>query len=445
MQWRTLLTVTLVVVASLAGASGPAGAQSQSESELVTLTVEVVVPSANQQVGGAELVARWDGGQTTATTASNGRAFLDVPEAATVEITIDDPDYTRNEPYRIRVATEREHTIEVARKAELDVDVRDAEGPVGDARVVLRQDDLAVATGRTDSSGRFQTGTVAQGRYTLSVVKPGYYRTTRDLVVAGSPEQSVTIERGRVDYDIVVEDPHFDPAQPVANATVSVDPVGNLTTDERGAAATLVPVNSDVRVRVSKAGYGTVTETITVNESQGSASFSLSREPSLSLTATNERVVVGEVVAVEVTDAYGEPAGGVALLLDGERVGQTDASGEATVRIEEAGDHELRVRRGETTSTAVIVRGVGEGSTEAAETDAAVTTGVETTAPAGDGGFGLRSLAPFAVLAALGVVLALVLLRRRRGEDEWTEGGTDDEWTEGGTDDEWTEGGSKDE
>ena len=436
MQWRTLLTVTLVVVASLAGAAGPAGAQSQSESELVTLTVELVVPSSNQRVGGAELVARWDGGQTTATTASNGRAFLDVPEAATVEITIDDADYTRNEPYRIRVATEREHTIEVARKAELDVVVRDAEGPVGDARVVLRQDDLAVATGRTDSSGRFQTGTVAQGRYTLSVVRPGYYRTTTDLVVAGSPEQTVDIERGRVDNDIAVEDPHFDPAQPVASATVSVERVGNLTTDERGAAATLVPVNSDVRVQVSKAGYGTVTETITVNESEGSATFSLSREPSLSLTALNERVVVGEVVAVEVTNAYGEPAGGVALLLDGERVGQTDSGGEATVRIEEAGDHELRARRGGTTSTAVTVRGVGEGSTGAAETDAEVaTTGAETTAPAEDGGFGLRSLAPFVVLAALGVVLALVFLRRR-GQDEWTEGGTDEEWTEGGTEDE---------
>ncbi|WP_318569157.1 carboxypeptidase-like regulatory domain-containing protein [Salinigranum marinum] len=442
MQWRTLLTVTLVVVASLAGASGPVGAQSQSESELVTLTVELVVPSSNQRVGGAELVARWDGGQTTATTASNGRAFLDVPEAATVEITIGDSDYTRNEPYRIRVATEREHTIEVARKAELDVVVRDAEGPVGDARVVLRQDDLAVATGRTDSSGRFQSGTVAQGRYTLSVVRPGYYRTTTDIVVAGSPEQTVNIESGRVDYDIAVEDPHFDPAQPVANATVSIEGVGNRTTDERGAVGTLVPVNSDVRVRVSKAGYGTVTETITVNESEGSASFSLSREPSLSLTTLNERVVVGEVVAVEVTNAYGEPAGGVALLLDGERVGQTDSGGEAAVRIEEAGDHELRARRGEATSTAVTVRGVGEGSTGAAETDAdVVTTGVDTAAPAGDGGFGLRSLAPFAVLAALGVVLALVLLRRRRGQDEWTEGGTDDEWTEGGVDEEWTEGG----
>jgi hypothetical protein len=423
-----VLVVGLVVVASLAGAAGSAAAQ--SDSEVVTLTIEVVNPSTNQRLGGVDLVARWNGGEATATTASNGRAFLDVPEAATVEITVEDDEYTRNEPYRIRVATEREHTIEVARQAELDVTVRDAEGPVADARVALRQDGIAVVTGRTDSDGRFDSGTVAQGRYTLSVVKPGYYRSTTEVIVAGSPERTVDIERGRVDYDVVVEDPHFDPARPVSDATVSIERVGDLTTGDRGAASTLVPVNSQLRVQVTKEGYGTATETITVNESAGSTVFSISREPSLSLTVLNERVVVGEVVAVEVTDAYGEPAAGVAIVVDGERVAETDSNGEATVRIEAAGENQLRARRGGTTSDQVTVRGVGEGGAEptaAQETEPATAT--ETATP-GSTGSGLGPLAVFGPIVAL-VVLGLVLVvgvvywRRRGGDDTWTDGEPD--------------------
>ncbi|WP_380675302.1 carboxypeptidase regulatory-like domain-containing protein [Salinigranum sp. GCM10025319] len=421
-----VLVVGLVVVASLAGVAGSATAQ--SDSEVVTLTVEVVNPSTNQRLGGVDLVARWNGGQATATTASNGRAFLDVPEAATVEITVEDDEYTRNEPYRIRVATEREHTIEVARRATLDVTVRDAEGPVADARVTLRQDGTAVVTGRTDSNGGFASGTVAQGQYTLSVVKPGYYRTTQEVIVAGSPERTVDIERGRVDYDVVVEDPNFDPAQPVSDATVSIERVGDLTTDDRGAASALVPVNSELRVQVTKDGYGTATETIRVNESAGSTVFSITRESSLSLTVLNERVVVGEVVAVEVTDAYGEPAAGVGIVVDGERVAETDSNGEATVRIDAAGENELRARRGGTTSDPVTVRGVGEGGgepTAAQETDVTPTAaGTGTPGSAGSGLGPLAVLAPIVALVVLGLVLVVgvVYWRRRGGDDSWSDG-----------------------
>jgi hypothetical protein len=425
MQWSPLLTVVLVLVASLVGASGPAIAQSQSEQ--VTLTLEVVVPSSNERLGGVTLVASWEDGETRATTASNGKVFVDVPRGASVEITLDDPEYIRNQPYRIRVATEKEHTIEVARKAEVDVVVSDAEGPVADANVVLRQDDTAVVTGRTDSDGVFQSGTIEQGRYTVSVVKSGYYQTTRELIVAGSPERSVTIERGRIDYDVVVEDDHFDPAEPVTDATVSIERVGDLTTDERGAVATLLPVNSELRVQVSKDGYETATRTVSVDETRGSVTLSISREPSLSLTAVNERVVAGEVVPVEVTNAYGEPAADVELLLDGEPVGRTDANGEATVRIDEPGDHDIQARRDGTTSETVTVRGIDEGSSEAQQTEteaAAGTTAVQTTETAGDGGSGIQDLlvtvVPLALLLALGVVIALVIVRRR-GIPEWRE------------------------
>ena len=429
MQRTALIVVAVVLTASLAGVPGTA--LSQSGDETVTLTVEVVVPSSNQRLGGVDLVATWDGGQGTArtTTASNGRAFIDVPLGATVEITLDDDEYMRNEPYRIRVATEKEHTIEVARRADLDVLVEDAEGPVADASVVLRQDDDLVVSGRTNANGRFSSGAVEQGRYTLAVVKRGYYRTTENVIVAGSPEETVRIERGRVDYDVVVVDPHFDPARPVADATVSVEGVTTATTDERGAAAPLLPVNSRLEVQVSKERYETVTETVSVNESEGSLVVSMSREPALSLTTLNERVVAGEVVAVEVTNAYGEPAAGVALLVDGERVAETDANGEATVPIEEPGDHELRARRGGTTSAAVTVRGIGEGggatATETRESTATPTPFPGTTVADGPDS-GLTGLVgPLVALVALGLGLVLVLgvvyWRRNRG-DEWTEG-----------------------
>jgi hypothetical protein len=424
MQWTTVAVVVGLVVASLAGASVPVAAQSGEET--VTLTVEVVVPSSNQRLGGVDLVASWDGDRTTVTTASNGRAFIDVPLGATVEITLDDDEYMRNEPYRIRVATEKEHTIEVARRADLDVLVEDAEGPVADANVVLRQDDEPVVSGRTNANGRFSSGAVEQGRYTLSVVKPGYYRTTENLIVAGSPEETVRIERGRVDYDVVVQDPHFDPPRPVADATVSAAGVTTATTGERGAVAPLLPVNSRLEVQVSKEGYGTVTETVSVNESSGSLVVSMSREPALSLTALNDRVVAGESVAVEVTNAYGEPAAGVALFVDGERVAETDADGEATLPIEEPGDHELQARRGGTTSAAVVVRGVGEGGATATETQEPTTTPTSSPATtAADGpASGLTGLVgPLVALVALGLVLVLgVVYWRRNRDDEWTEG-----------------------
>ena len=435
MDLRVLLAVGVVVAAALAGASGSAVAQ--SDEELVTLTVEVVVPSSNERVGGVTLVAEWDGGQSTVTTASNGMALIDVPRGANVDITVQSAEYTRNSPYNIRVATEKEHTIEVARKAELDVVVTDAEGPVADASVVLRKDGVAVVNGRTDANGGFQSGTIEQGQYTVSVVKSGYYRTTENFIVAGSPERSVRIERGRVDYDIVVEDPHFDPAQPVSDATVSIEGVGTVSTNEDGAAAPLVPVNSRVRIQVSKDGYETATEVVTVNESTGSVSFSISREPSLSVSTLNERIVVGEVVAVEVTNAYGEPTAGVELLLDGERVAETDGNGEATVRITEPGEHELQARRGGTTSTTVTVRGVGEGG---GETDAAAQTtdvppATETaTTMSDESGSGLGGLlGPLLALVVLVALVALVVVYRRRSRnrgDSWTDGTTG---TAGGT------------
>lgn len=438
MEWTTRFVVALVVLGALAGASTPAAAQ--SDETIVTMTIEVVNPSSNQVLGGVDLVATWeDGGRAEATTASNGKAFIDVPEAATVEVVVDDDQYTRNEPYRIQVAVEREYTIDAYGQADLDVVVEDAEGPVEDARVVLSQDDDIVVSGLTTESGLFRSGTIAQGEYDLRVVRPGYYATTRAVIVAGSPEETVTIERGRVDYDIVVEDPYFDPAEGVTAATVRVDGVGQFETDSRGATAALLPVNSDVTIETTKPGYETATRTISVDESEGSVVLSISREPALSLSALNQRIVVGEVVPVEVTNAYGEPAADVAILVDGEVVTRTDDDGRATVPIQEAGERTLQARRGSTTSESVTIQGIGEGSGESTTTAPETDTPAEqsaTTEASGSGfapGSILEALGPVFSIVALGValvalvaVLVLALLYRRRSS-----GSSDDDWTDG--------------
>jgi hypothetical protein len=421
MQRSALIVVGVVILASLVGAVGSGAAQ--SDEDLVTLTLDTVVESSNQQVGGVTLVVSWDdGGQERVTTRSNGQALVDVPEGATVEITLDDDEYTRNEPYRIRVATEKQHTIGVSRQADVDVVVRDEEGPVADARVALVQDGETVVRGRTDGDGRFNSGIIAQGTYRISAVKPGYYETVNEEVIAGSPEKTVRIERGRVDYDILVEDPHFDTAEPVPEATVTIRGVGELTTDDRGSAATLLPVNTDVEFVVSKDGYETTSRTVSVGEGTGTAIFEISRNSSLSLTAVNQRIVVGEVVPVEVTNAYGEPAEGVTVLYDGDSVGRTNAEGRLTVRVESTGEHQIRARRGQTTSETVTVTGISaEAATAATDAEQEQPTESGTTV-ADDSGLlpgGLTSLLLAAALVVVVLLLVvLVLFLRRRNEPE---------------------------
>ena len=84
----------------LAGAVGGAAAQSESQ---VTLTVSVL-DQTNTSIGGATITASWEGGERTATTASNGRAFIDVPEGETVELDAEHEDFVRNHPLVIEEA-----------------------------------------------------------------------------------------------------------------------------------------------------------------------------------------------------------------------------------------------------------------------------------------------------------------------------------------------------
>src|SRR6056297_3083279 len=95
------LLSTLVIV--LAFATGSVAA------DQTTLTVEVVDDDGDP-VGGIAVEATWEVGDetetATATTASNGKVFLDVEAGADVELTVDDETYVRNRPLSVEDASE---------------------------------------------------------------------------------------------------------------------------------------------------------------------------------------------------------------------------------------------------------------------------------------------------------------------------------------------------
>ena len=79
--WAIAL-LTLVVVTSLLPTTIVAA------QEVVTLTVTIETPDG-EPVANAALTATWDGGSSTATTVSNGKAFIDVEQGADVEIAVE--------------------------------------------------------------------------------------------------------------------------------------------------------------------------------------------------------------------------------------------------------------------------------------------------------------------------------------------------------------------
>lgn len=414
-MWHTRRVGGVVVVAFLlvAAVSGSASATNQTESETVTLTVSVVTESG-QAVGGADIAATWDGGSRNVTTAANGKAFVDVPANATVRLDVTHSRYVRNRPFVVRDASERTVEVPVFPRGSVLATVRDSNGPVASAQVVVRQSGGVVRTGRTDSNGQFDTGPVEQGEYGLSVVERGYYRNVTSVAVDGRERVPVTLRSGSVTLEMQVRDPHFSPPQAVGNATIRVDSVGEIRSLTSGETTIRVPVNANLDLTVDKEGYETTETEVRIRESDAAVNLSLSRTPALNLTPVSSRVVAGERVVVEVADEYGDPASDATILLDGSEAATTSAEGRATLRIEQPGDHELRASRDGVESDPVTVEAIaGETPTEA-ETETPAPTGTATPAPTdtstetGSPGFGVL-VSLVAILSA-----AAVLGRRRR-------------------------------
>lgn len=403
MHQRTALLTALLVVL---GAAGPAIGLASAQ---VTLTVALETPGGSP-VGNADLTATWDGGSTNTTTASNGKAFIDVPEGADVTIEVEHPDYIRNSPYEVTDAEEEEVTVTVWEKASATVTVRDAQGEVEDVRVAFRKDGETVTVQRTDADGLVESGVIEAGEYTLRLFEPGYYRKTVTLTVEGETTEEVTIERGSVTVQFRVLDDHFDPPEPIAEATISGETVGTIQTLSDGTQEFSVPVNTEITVGVEKEGYETVTRTISVRESRQQVNITTRKTPRIDIEAANERVVVDESVHVTVTDEYGQPLPDATVFLDGSPVGQPDDAGTIRVPIESAGDHTLYVEFEQLTSEEVTVTGVTTGGSSPTD-DANVATPSPGSTDDGSGAFsvGGLNLRSTAIGIAGGLVLAVVL------------------------------------
>ena len=411
---RGLISIVgVVLLASVAVPVGGAGAAPAATQDQVTLTV-AVISQGGAQIGGVTITASWDGGERTATTASNGRAFVDVPRGADVELTISSDRFVRNFPVTVEDATAQDVLVEVARKGSATVRATSPSGPVRSASIRLVQDGRTVASGQTNADGAFATGTIEQGRYTLEAAKPGYYtnRTQFDVGSEGARHE-VAMRTGTVQVEVRVLDDHFDDPQPVSNATVEFGDIGTVRTTG-GTAVFAVPVNTDHRVRVSKPEYESARTRYSVGESSGTIRLTIQREPAVIVQPANRRVVVGESTVVTVVDEYGDPIGNATVSLDGEPVARTDGSGQARVPIESGGNHTvIASARGIESEGATVVGVDVDGSAPTASpsptataTASATATPVPTTTSVSLPGFGPAA-------AALGIVLAALLLARR--------------------------------
>lgn len=394
-------TVTLVVTALVVLSTAPVAATGTTQ-EMETLEI-AVVNTADEPVSGATLVATWDGGEATETTRSNGKAFVDVPTGATVEVEIQSEEYIRNRPYTIEDASERQVEITVARKGSAVIEVRNARGePVPNAVVWMRHNGNYVVNERTDRNGVHETETLEQGEYRVTVLKDGYFRNRTTLQVDGDRvRESLTIERGSVPVTVQVTDDHFSPPQPVENARIQVGDVGSVQTLGDGENTIRVPVNADYDVTVTKEGYEEATPTLEVGEEATTLSATIQRTPGLNIGLSDGQVAVGEPVRVEVSDEYDTPVDGASVALNGEVVGETDGDGRLSVTIEEAGENTIDVEADGFNASATV-RGVDPSN----GTDAGTETQTETESSDGLG----PGFTP--VVAVIALLLVAARLRR---------------------------------
>lgn len=382
--------------------AAPAGAATTGSQ--VTLTISVV-DQGDVAVGGAEITASWDGGQTSETTASNGRAFVDVPAGEDVTVEVDHEEYVRNEPLVVEDAEERDVTVRVALKGDSIVTVEGTDGgPLADATVQFRRDGEVVLEGETGGDGVFETGTIEQGYYDVHAVKPGFLRERTRYRVGIDTERSFELERGRVRLDVSVVDDHFDPPRELSDARVRLsDAEGEVATvrTSGGVASLDVDVNNRYRLTVLKDDYVEDTTRVSVRESARTVEATTQRLPNLTVERQNSRVVVGEETRLTVLNAYDEPVEGAAIRQGGRTVAETDASGEAVVTVEAEGPQEFVAVTGEAESAPITVEGIDPDGDEGGTGEVSP---VETEA----------DLPGFGALAAVLGVLGAVLLASRR-------------------------------
>lgn len=413
---RVALVGAAVLVVAIVATGGAVG----QNADPVTLTVSVADQDGDA-VSGVAVEATWetDSGETgtaSGTTASNGNVLLDVPEGASVDLDVDDDTYVRNRPLEIASASGGDVALGVSRSGTATVAVVDDQNrSQAGARVTVREDGRRVDRGETDGDGVYETARLERGTYELTVVKPGYYESEREVSVSLNTEATVGIERGTVTLDVQTLDDHFDPPAAIETGSVRVsssvyDAEVSVT---EGTVSLAVPVNAAYTVAVVKDGYDASPERVRVRESSASVNATAQRTPTLSVRPANERVLVGETTRVTVRNAYDEPAVGATVEVDGEAVGETDDRGEVGLPISSAGDRTIVARDGDVESDPVTVEGVetaAEADGNGSDAENASDDADEGSGSTDDGapGFG-------AVAAVLALLAAAGVAGRRRG------------------------------
>lgn len=414
-----VLAVAIGTVALVAAGGGTAAA------DQTTVTVSVVDQSGNP-LDDAQVNVSWDGGSNEGVTKNNGEVLLDVPEGADVTVTVERSYYVRNTPLEIEDFDGSDVEVDMARKGDATLVVEDEDGPVADAAVRLFRDGQPFVQNRTDENGEFATGPIEYDDYTLVAFNEGYVRNDTTVEVDGSVEESIEIQEDARLVTLQVNDDHFDPPEPIENATITIN--GETVTDEtvstrgNGQIRVDLPVNDEYTVGISKDGYGSVTRTVEVDEESTSLEADIQRIPAISVESAQSRVVVGEQVRVTVTGEYGAPVEGASVTIDGETVGATDSQGQTDVPVDAAGEHTIAATADDLEAETTI-EGVGsaEGTPTATDTSAptatdtpadtptATDTTTPTEEPTTDG-----SGPGFGVLGALASVAAIAVVAFRR-------------------------------
>lgn len=398
------LVLLVVVAVCLVPLTGVAAA-----GEEVTVTVHVVDDNG-ADVGGASVTASWEGGEATERTASNGQTLIDVPSGADVSIAVEHDDYVQNNPVELGTVTDhRSETVEVFPPAGGEITVTEDGDPVESASVTLtkRGDERAAAEGTTSADGTFAVANLERGVYDVTVRKPGYYEASTTTDLGTTDSTTVDVESGRAEVTFTITDGHLEkPLQVDVTLLNDGKRDATISTNEKGTRSIDLHVNTKYAVVIEGDGYGEVKRQLTVGETDTSRRYEIERSPTLTLEASNERVLIGETVGVDVTDEYDDPVEGATIRLGGSSVATTDASGSATVPIETAGELELTAEADGTTSKAVVVTGVDPDEDDVTENETDDSNGSST--DDGIPGFGM----PAAATAIAALVGGLVARRR---------------------------------
>lgn len=409
----------IAAVVVLAGAAAlvlsVGGAAAQTDEVTITITP---VDTGGEALGNVDFEATWDGGEISGTTLSKGTYSFDVPAGTNVRIEITDEEYIRNSPYVLSNATTREVKIPVAKSGHATVTVRTGTQPLADATVALEQEGTVITRGKTGQDGTFTTERIEQGDYVVRAVKSTYYENSTSIVVQEDTQEIVQLRRGAVEVKFLVNDDSYDKPRPLSNAVIDfVNRETRLATHEDGTRSTTLSVNQEVKVRVTKDGYQTATETLAISERALTHNISIRRNPKLTLDVLNNRVVVGENTRISVMNEYGEPVPDANVIVDGDRIGNTDENGEATVPIQTEGDLQIEVTKAGL-STSQTVEGVAvdkEETPTATSRESETTTGTMTETATDTATETPGSTGPgFGVVASLLAVLGAILLVRRQ-------------------------------